>query len=167
MSETYGEQKQNTQDYVHPVIIGEDVVRTEATSPDEKAGENPTASERSDKDSEGNEKLVTSPEEKDKQAAKQPRKLRCCDPTETLDIAIGASGVAAIKPLTVSQFLQITCDKLPNGVALCWKDRKGDSWQSLTYAQYKKLIYNVAKSFLKVYICASKLLCIIHYVVIV
>ena len=159
MSETHGEQEENTQGEIQPVTTGEDEVHTkeaEATSPDEKVREKPTASERSDEDkSEASGKLVTSPREEtaamDRRVAKQPRKLRCCEPTETLDIAIGASGVAAIKPITVPQFFQITCDKLANVGALCWKDRKEDpAWQIITYTHYKKLIYNVAKSFLKV-----------------
>ena len=78
------------------------------------------------------------------------RKLRCFDPTDTVNIVVGDSGIQGIKPITIPQFLQRTCDKVPNGAALCWKDRKEDPWQSLTYVQYKKLIYNVAKSFLKV-----------------
>ena len=163
MSEIHGEQEENTQGEIQPVTSGEDEVRTkeaEATSspPNEKEGDKPIASERIDDEdkSQANGKLATKPKEEaatDKRVAKQPRKLRCCDPTDTVDIAIGASGTAAVKPKTVPQFFQGTCDKLPNGVALCWKDRKEEPWQSLTYAQYKKLIYNVAKSFLKVICC--------------
>ena len=96
--------------------------------------------------SKANGRLVTKP----KETVGKPRKLRCCDPTDVVDIALGESGFAAVKPMTVPQFFQRTCDKLPNGVALCWKNKMGDPWQNLTYAQYKKLIYNVAKSFLKV-----------------
>ena len=153
MSETYEE---NTQGEVQPITAGEDEVHTKeaeaiSSPPDEKEGEKPKASERSDKDkADANGKLATEEVTADKRVAKQPRKLRCCNSTDTVDIVIGASGVAANKPMTVPQFLQRTCDKLPNGVALCWKDKKEDPWQSLMYAQYKKLIYNVAKSFLKV-----------------
>ena len=52
-------------------------------------------------------------------------------------------------PVTIPHFLKRTFDRFPNDPALSWKDEE-DLWQSLTYAQYKKLIYNVAKSFLKV-----------------
>ena len=78
------------------------------------------------------------------------RKFRCFDPTDTVDIVVGESDIQAIKPVTIPQFFQRICDKVPNGAALCWKDKKEDPWQTLTYIQYKKLIYNVAKSFLKV-----------------
>ena len=166
MSEINGEQEESTQAEIQPVTIVEDKVHTKeakATSsrPDEKEGEKPTASERSDEEdkSQANGKLATRPKEEEATSipvAKRLRKLRCCDPTDTVDIAIEASGFAAVKPMTVPQFLQKTCDKLPNGVALCWKDRKEEPWRTLTYAQYKKLIYNVAKSFLKVMYCSIK-----------
>ena len=151
MSETYEEQEENTKGEVQPVTAGEDEVHTKeaeaiSSPPDEKEDE-----KRSDEDkTDANGKLATEEVTADKRVAKQPRKLRCCNSTDTVDIAIGASGVAANKPMTVPQFLQRTCDKLSNGVALCWKDKKEGPWQSLMYAQYKKLIYNVAKSFLKV-----------------
>ena len=82
--------------------------------------------------------------------AKPTRKRRCINPSDTVDIEIGESGLRAIKPITVPQFCQKTFDKLPNGAALCWKNRHEDPWQIITYTQYKKLIYNTAKSFLKV-----------------
>ena len=85
--------------------------------------------------------------------AKQTRKVRCFDPTGTTDIPIRQSGIAAKKPLTVPQFFQETFNKLPNQPALKWKGKKKEPWESLTYAQYKKLIYNVAKSFIKVMYC--------------
>ena len=158
MSETYSEQEENTLAEVQPLISGEDEVHTKETdsSPHEK-GEKPVVSQRSDeKDKpETSAAIVTKPKE-DKEAtgkrvAKQPaRKLRCYDPSETVGIAIGTSGVAAAKPVTVPSYFQSTCDRLPNGVALCWKDRKEDPWKTLTYAQYRRQIYYVAKSFLKV-----------------
>ena len=83
-------------------------------------------------------------------ATKPHRRSYCCHPTETVDIAIGESGVEALPPITIPRFFKRTFDKIPNGKALCWKDDKDDTWQSITYAEYKKLIYNVAKSFLKV-----------------
>ena len=78
------------------------------------------------------------------------RRFHCCHPTETVDIAIGESGVEALPPVTIPEFFKRTFDKIPNGKALCWKDNKDGPWQSMTYAEYKKLIYSVAKSFLKV-----------------
>lgn len=160
MSETHGEQEDNTQAEVQPVTSGEDGVHSkeaEAVSspPDEKDGEKPTASERDDEEgkSQVNEKPGESPKEEEttaKPVAKQPRQLRCFDPAGTVDIAMGRSGVEARKPVTVAHFFQQSFDQLPNHPALCWKNKKEDPWQSLTYTEYKKLIYNVAKSFLKV-----------------
>ena len=85
--------------------------------------------------------------------AKQPRKECCFDPTGTVEIPIGQSGIVANKPLTVSQFFQLTFDKLPDNPALSWQDKEEEPWKSLTYAQYKKLIYNIAKSLIKVMHC--------------
>ena len=78
------------------------------------------------------------------------RKLRCCDPTDTVNILLGKSGISSINPVTIPKLYERVFNKIPNGKALCWKDNKGGPWQSMTYAEYKKLIYNVAKSFLKV-----------------
>lgn len=161
MSETQGEQEDNTQAEVQQVATGEDEVQSKETeeavssSPDEKgSGEKPVESEGDNEGkSQTNDKPEASPKEEEaaaKPVAKQPRKLRCFDPTDTVDIAIGQSGVESTKPVTVPQFFQRTFDKIPNSPALCWKDNKEDPWQNLTYAQYKKLIYDVAKSFLKV-----------------
>ena len=85
-----------------------------------------------------------------KATAKQFRKLRCYDPSDTVDLAVGQSGVAAKKPVTIPEFFKKTFDEMPTVKALCWKDKKEDPWQSMTYAEYKKLIYAVAKSYLKV-----------------
>ncbi|XP_065908687.1 long-chain-fatty-acid--CoA ligase ACSBG2-like isoform X2 [Dysidea avara] len=78
-----------------------------------------------------------------------PRKLRCFDPSDTVDITMGESGVAAIKPVTIPEYYQSTFDKMPHKKALCWKDNKDGPWESLTYGEYKKLIFSVAKSLLK------------------
>ena len=110
-----------------------------------------TNSEAKDKDKsiEAKEGEVLAKEE-EPVVPKQPRKMYCLDPTDTVDIAIGESGIRALKPMTIPQFIKRTVDKIPDGKALCWKDNKEASWQSLTYTEYLKLIYNTAKSFLKV-----------------
>ena len=82
---------------------------------------------------------------------RKPRRSYCCHPDATVDIALGQSGVEALPPVTIPEFFKRTFDKIPNGKALCWKSNKEGPWQSMTYAEYKKLIYNVAKSFLKVW----------------
>ena len=67
-----------------------------------------------------------------------------------MDILIGNTGITANKPKTIPQFFTKTFEEWPNVPALCWHDKNGYPWKSLTYAEYKKLIYNVGKSFLKV-----------------
>jgi len=78
------------------------------------------------------------------------RKLRCCDVTDTVDILLGESAISSVNPVTIPQLYERVFIKIPNGKALCWKDSKEGPWQSITYAEYKNLIYNVAKSFIKV-----------------
>ena len=159
MSET---QEEDTQVEVQPEATGEDEVNSKeveaVSSPSDENNEKPTTSERDEDKIEVNKKPETSSQEEKPTAAepavaKQPRKVRCFDPTDTVDIDIGQSGVAANKPLTVPQYFQITFDKLPDNPALSWKDKKEEPWKSLTYTQYKKLIYNVAKSLIKVMYC--------------
>ena len=134
-----------------------DEKRTASERQDESQGdEKPTLSEGlGEKDeSQVDEKPGASPKEEEptaKPVAKQPQKtLRCFDPTGTVDIIRGTSGVAADEPMTVSQFFKKTIDKIPDKEAVSWKSNKEGPWQHLTYAEYKRLIYNVAKSFLKV-----------------
>ena len=148
---------------IQPVAIGENGVNSKeleviSSPPDENNKEKPTESEQNEDKIEVNKKPgASSQEEKPTPAqpavAKPQRKVRCFDPTGTVDIAIGQSGVAAKKPLTVPQYFQKAFDKLPDQTALSWQDKKKEPWKSLTYAQYKKLIYNVAKSLIKVMYC--------------
>ena len=67
-----------------------------------------------------------------------------------MNSAVGESGVSALQSMTIPQFLKRTVGETPDGKALCWKDNKEDPWQSLTFTQYMKLIYDTVKSFLKV-----------------
>ena len=92
-----------------------------------------------------------------------PRKLRCIDPSGTVDIRVGKTGIGASKPITVPTFFENAFKTYPDVKALCWKDKKEDPWRSLTYAQYKRLIYNVAKSFLKV----NLVFYVLYYLIIV
>ena len=63
---------------------------------------------------------------------------------------MGDSGITAEKPVTIPQFFKKAFDTWPEVNALSWKDKKEESWKNYTYAEYKQLVYNVAKSFLKV-----------------
>ena len=66
-----------------------------------------------------------------------------------MDITLRESGILAIPPITIPKFFERTFDKMPTEKALCWKDNDAE-WMHITYSEYKKLIYDVAKSFLKV-----------------
>ena len=72
----------------------------------------------------------------------------CTDPTKTVDIL--TRDFDANEPVTIPKFFEKTFKKWPKVKALCWKDKKEGPRKSLTYIQYKKQIYDVAKSFLKV-----------------
>ena len=98
-----------------------------------------------------NEKDIISSQQGAKQiSGKFEGKFRCFDPSDTVDIVIEEHDGHVIKLITIPLLFQSICDKLPDGVALCWKEGKEDQWQRLTYSQYRELVYNVAKSFLKV-----------------
>ena len=88
-------------------------------------------------------------------SASQAWKFCSIDPAVNVQITAGESGMEALSPITIPQFLRRTVDKASDEKALCWKDNKDAPWQGLTYAAYIKLIYDVAKSFLKVH--ANKL----------
>ena len=65
--------------------------------------------------------------------------------------------------MTIPDLYSNMFNKKPDEIALKWKDN--GEWQHKTYAEYKDLIYNVAKSFLKVCnipvdcICACVIMC--------
>ena len=59
-------------------------------------------------------------------------------------------------PVTIPYFYEKTFKNFPEELALSWKETKEDHWEKLTYAGYKKLIYDVSKSFVKVcMLCVS------------
>ncbi|XP_065884226.1 long-chain-fatty-acid--CoA ligase ACSBG2-like [Dysidea avara] len=113
------------------------------TKADTKDEDKPTKSD------EAKEEEVSDTKEEEPMVTKKSKKMYCLDPTDTVDITVGESGIRALEPITIPQFMKRTVDKIPDGKALCWKNNKEDPWQSLTYTQYLKLIYNTAKSFLK------------------
>ena len=59
-------------------------------------------------------------------------------------------GIESTKQITIPELYKETFRKNSNEKALYWKDKDDDQWQGITYAEYEKLIYNVAKSFLEV-----------------
>ncbi|XP_065885420.1 uncharacterized protein [Dysidea avara] len=83
-----------------------------------------------------------------KHTAQENRRLRCHDPADIVDIALGESDIEAKQPITIPELYKNTFSKVPNEKALCWKGSDGQ-WQSITYGDYERLIYNVAKSFRK------------------
>ena len=143
-------------------------LREEEKSPEEPIMASTELADSSKDDKDAN-KGTSQPDTKEedepttKAIAKQPRKLRCHDPTDTVDLAIGESGITAKKPATIPEFFKKTFDEMPDVKALCWKDKKEDPWHSMTYSEYKKLIYNVAKSFLKVILlmCRYNVQCVV------
>ena len=59
-------------------------------------------------------------------------------------------------PVTIPYLYEKTFKNFPEELALSWKETKEDHWETLTYAGYKKLIYDVSKSFVKVcMLCVS------------
>ena len=121
--------------------------------------DSPSEKEKGDEQQNGEDEQTTSEVKAKEEVEEEPtakpvdkpsRKLRCIDPADTVDLLIGEAGITAIKPVTVPEFFEKTFKTWPDVKALCWKDKKEDPWQSLTYIQYKKMIYSVAKSFLKV-----------------
>ena len=127
-----------------------------------ETNDSPSGNEKGDEEQKSEDKGQVDTKEEVEPTAKPsaqpvdspPRKLRCIDPIGTVDLLVGRSGIGASKPMTVPTFFENSFKTWPNVKALCWKDKKEDPWKSLTYAQYKKLIYNVAKSFLKVMWCS-------------
>ena len=72
------------------------------------------------------------------------------NPAKPVNKRSGRSGIAAKKPVTIPKFFIERFNVWPKVKALCWKDKMVEPWQSKTYTEYKQLVYNVAKSFLKV-----------------
>ena len=58
--------------------------------------------------------------------------------------------------LTIPEFIKNAVDRMPNGIALCWRNKREDQWKEYTYAEYFKLIYEVSKSFLEVFLAYSQ-----------
>jgi long-chain-fatty-acid--CoA ligase ACSBG len=88
-------------------------------------------------------------------------KFRSTHPLDSIDIALGHSGVAAETPITVSEMINGTVGKIPNGVALSYK--LGDRWSSITYQQYYDLCISAAKSFIKLGLKPSHAVVIIGF----
>ena len=123
----------------------------DSTSGKEKGDEQQQNSE----DGEQAVSQVSAKEEEEEESTAKPtdkssRRLRCVDPEGTVDIPIGSTGITVNKPVTIPQFFTKTFEAWPEVKALCWKDKKEEPFKSITYAEYKQLVYNVAKSFLKV-----------------
>ena len=70
------------------------------------------------------------------------------NPADGPDIVIGESGIAAEKPITIPDLLKMTVSRVPDRVALCYKN--DENWTDVTYKQYYDLVLAAAKSFLKV-----------------
>lgn len=88
---------------------------------------------------------------------KATRRLSCSIPhvrfhtsnaEESVDIAMGESGLAASEPITVAQMMQRTVVRVPHHVALRYKVE--GKWNDITYRDYYNQCITAAKSFVKV-----------------
>ena len=85
-------------------------------------------------------------------------KVFSVNPAEPTDIAMGETGLAAEKPVTIGEMFRKTRDEYPDLAALCTKE--GDTWNKITYSQYYNLCIRAAKSFLKVHMCMYVCVCV-------
>ena len=76
-------------------------------------------------------------------------KVRCTDPANGPDIAMGESGLAAEDPITIPEMFKATVSKIPEHPALRFKTSE-DTWSEYSYQEYYDLTVAAAKSFLKV-----------------
>ena len=65
-----------------------------------------------------------------------------------MDLAIGESGIAAEKPITVGQLMKDAVARFPKHPAL--KHKEDGIWNTITYTGYYDHCIKAAKSFLKV-----------------
>lgn len=75
-------------------------------------------------------------------------KVRTTDPVEGPNIAMEESGLASDEPLTVGAMMQHTVSRVPNHLAMHYKD--GEVWNGISYQEYYDKCIAAAKSFLKV-----------------
>ena len=61
------------------------------------------------------------------------------------------TGIASVKPVTVSQMFEKTVEQYPDHPALSYKEE--GEWKTVTYKQYYNTCIATAKSFLKVSLC--------------
>lgn len=67
-----------------------------------------------------------------------------------IGIAIGESGIAALKPMTVGQAFRTTRDKYPELAVFALDKGGGMEWKMTTFTEFYNLCLQVAKSYLKV-----------------
>ena len=69
-------------------------------------------------------------------------------PEGVVDLAIGESGIEAMKPVTVGEIFKDVEARFPRRPALKYKE--DGVWKTITYTAYYNLCFKAAKSFLKV-----------------
>lgn len=75
-------------------------------------------------------------------------KVRTTDPRDTLEIPMEPEGLAADKPTTVGKVFKETVSKIPDKVAMRYKE--DEVWKEITYKEYYNMVIKAGKSFLKV-----------------
>ena len=76
-------------------------------------------------------------------------KHRTTDPRDTLEILVESEGLAADEPTTMGKVFKNTVSKIPNHVALRYKE--DGIWKEITYKQYYDMVVQAGKGFLKVH----------------
>ena len=76
------------------------------------------------------------------------QRVRSCDPTVGIDLAMEPKGLASEEPTTIGRVFRETVAKVPDHPALRYKEE--GEWKTITYSQYYSNCVRVAKSFLKV-----------------
>ena len=77
-------------------------------------------------------------------------RVRTSNPHETVHILRSDQGLEAADPVTVGQMFMETVKKYPTRPALCSKESCDEDWKEITFAEYYKLSFQAAKSFIKV-----------------
>lgn len=80
---------------------------------------------------------------------KQAEKYVVTDPSEAVKIYKNENLESHRESLTTPQLLENTAKLYPNHVALKYKVPGEENWKEITYAEYKRRVEKIAKSFIK------------------
>lgn len=81
----------------------------------------------------------------------RPRtKSSSCDPREGVELALGKGRLQDLPPKTVVEVFKETVRRIPDSIALRYKESSDGEWMSITYSEYYDQVIQAAKSFMKV-----------------